>query len=317
MDTESKLIKLIKELSPQSAKFLGDDCATVNFDAGDFVFSLDNFTSGSHYDPRVFSPEDIGWKALAVNLSDIAAMAAKPLYFLVGLALAPNDANETWIKGFYTGLHACAKEHGGAKLIGGDISKATQTTISIAIIGSTNYPASFLRSNAQPGDKICVTGLFGNSNNFLHKYKDFLLAPGHVSTETFLKKQWASKEANDIAYHLRPTSRLKLAQGLAKVNDRAALMDTSDGLVQALFAIADASGVNMEISPGLIPKDKHVNLHSALFGGEDYELLACCTKVPRGFTQIGMVTKRSKTPTIRNLTTDTNFDRSDIYQHFT
>lgn len=308
MDHESQLIQIISQTVPQAAKFIGDDCATLQLKEGFFVFSLDNFTEGTHYNSRVFSPYDIGWKALAVNLSDIAAMAADPLYYLVGLSLPEKDSNSQWIQEFYSGMNDCANNFGSAVLIGGDISKSSQTSISVSVVGSTIYPGLTARSNAQVGDYICVTGKFGNSAKFLDDYTKHL--ENSQALQNFLQI-----ESSDKQYHLQPTPRLKEAKDLMEISPRVALMDTSDGLAQALWAIAEASLVAIEFNPELIPRDSYISLDMALYGGEDYELVASCSEIPAGFVQIGKVVSQGNS-SVKEFNTVKLLDRTKIYRHF-
>lgn len=301
---EETLINLIKSLLPNPS-VIGDDCAVIDIAGTNYLFSVDNFIEGVHFSQDYFTPEDIGWKALAVNISDIAAMAGEPLWVLVGLSLSKQIENkEEWVRGFYTGLNECAKQFGNPQVIGGDITASkTDTFISISIIGKAAQP--LLRSTAQPGDKVCVTGKFGNSAEFLRevgeidkKVSSLPPAPGgHFS-------------------HLRPQPRLQEAQSIFLNNQRGALMDTSDGLAQALYAIAEQSKVDIELDLDLIPKDNNINLSLALYGGEDYELLGCFEQIPLNFTQIGQVKTPKNQPGVYVLRNNEILSKSEIYNHF-
>jgi thiamine-monophosphate kinase len=293
---EQDLIKIIKQRCQSSQAYIGDDCAVVDLTQGKYLFCLDNFTEGTHYSEEYFSPEDIGWKALAVNLSDIAAHAGDPLYILVGLSLNKAIPDKPrWVEDFYKGLHDCAGKFGNAQVIGGDISAShSHTSISVTVIGKA-LPQNFLRSSAKPGDKICVTGKFGNSANFL-------------AGNQF--------DASNIRYHLRPEPRIQAAKELSKLNERGALMDASDGLVATLIEIAEQSGVNLEIDTALIPKDKFVTLSEALYGGEDYELVACLEHIPDNFTYIGEVRNQGETPMVIDIETGQSLTKAKIFSHF-
>ena len=297
---ETKLINLIKSLTPNPS-LIGDDCAVIDIAGTNYLFSVDNFVERVHFSEDYFSPEDIGWKALAVNISDIAAMAGEPLWVMVGLSLSKQIPDkEQWVRGFYTGLNECAEKFGKPQVIGGDITASeTDTFISIFIVGRAAQP--LLRSTAQPGDKVCVTGKFGNSANFLNSMKnDGLLRYAR----------------NDELAHLRPTPRLKEAQGIFLNNTRGALMDTSDGLAQALYAIAEASEVDIELDLDLIPRDNNIDLSLALYGGEDYELLGCFEQIPLNFTQIGQVETPKNQPTVYISRNNEILSKNEIYNHF-
>lgn len=292
---ETELIKLIKSLTSDPS-YIGDDCAVIQIGQENYLFSVDNFVEGVHYSQEYFSPEDIGWKALAVNISDIAAMAGEPLWVLVGLALSKNIINKTeWIKGFYTGLNECAAKFGQPKVIGGDITASESGTfISITIIGKASCP--LLRSTAKPGDKVCVTGKFGNSGKFLSAIHD--------------------AHENDKQAHLRPQPRVQEAQNIFRNNSRGALMDSSDGLAQALWELAEQSQVDIELNTDLIPKDSHVNLSLALYGGEDYQLVGCFEQKPLDFIEIGSVKKSKNQPTVYILKENKVLSKAEIYNHF-
>lgn len=297
MNTETKLIQLIKSLSPNPS-LIGDDCAVIEIAGMNYLFSMDNFVERVHFSEDYFTPEDIGWKALAVNISDIAAMAGEPLWVMVGLSLSKQIPDkEQWVKGFYMGLNACADKFGKPQVIGGDITASeSDTFISIAIVGQASQP--LLRSTAQPGDKVCVTGKFGNSGNFLNSIKSDELP------------------RRDELAHLRPEPRLKEAQGIFHNNQRGALMDTSDGLAQALYAIAESSRVDIELDLDLIPRDQNINLSLSLYGGEDYELLGCFEQIPPNFTQIGEVKTPKNQPSIYILNKNEVLSKNEIYNHF-
>jgi thiamine-monophosphate kinase len=298
---EAKLINLIKSLTPDPS-IIGDDCAVIDIAGTKYLFSVDNFVEKVHFLQDYFSPEDIGWKALAVNISDIAAMAGTPLWILVGLSLSKQITDkEQWVKGFYTGLNECAEKFGKPKVIGGDITASeTDTFISISIIGQASQP--LLRSTAQPGDKVCATGKFGNSAKFLESKKN---APRNDEIAH-----------HDELAHLRPQPRLKEAQEIFLNNERGALMDTSDGLAQALYAIAEASQVDIELDLDLIPRDNNIDLSLALYGGEDYELLGCFEQIPLNFTQIGLVKAPKNQPTVYILRNNAVLSKNEIYNHF-
>lgn len=285
---EQQLIQTIKS-TLQDPSYIGDDCAVVKIGNENYLFTLDNFVEDIHYRNDYFSATDIGWKSLAVSISDIAAMAGEPLWVLVGLSLAQTISDkESWVRDFYTGLNQCASAFGNPKVIGGDITAAkNQSSISITVIGKATNP--LLRKSARPGDLICVTGTFGETGHFL---ADISLPAPHK--------------------HLRPEPRLQEARDLVKLNPQAALMDASDGLAQALFEIAEQSQVDIAIDTSLIPKLTEVTIKQALYGGEDYELVCSCSKLPPGFKIIGKTLSGTG-----KVNADGQLLRKDeLYQHF-
>lgn len=275
---------------------MGDDTAVIQIAGEDYLFSLDNFVEGTHFDQAYFSAEDIGWKALAVNISDIAAMSGMPLYAMVGLSLNKDMENpEKWLEDFYKGMQDCADNFGKVKIIGGDISSQSGfTSISVAIVGKSSNTIYRKIPDFTGEYKVCVSGKFGNSKSFLDNLKT--------------KTQFAQ----DKKRHLRPEPRLSEAQKLNAV----ALMDASDGLAASLYTLAEMNNAHIEISSDLIPRDNHVSLEQALYGGEDYELVACCSKCPENFTEIGTITHKDKQPEVFDLSLKQNIDKSKQYQHF-
>jgi thiamine-monophosphate kinase len=296
---EEALIKLISNTITDSS-YLGDDCAVIKIAGEDYLFSLDNFVENTHFSSEYFSAEDIGWKALAVNISDIAAMAGQPLYAMVGLSLNKSLSDkEKWVKFFYQGMQDCADNFGGLKVIGGDISSQSGfTTISVAIVGKSSK--ALLRSApTKKNYKVCVTGKFGNSKSFLDNYQAKL----PINPE-------------DKIYHLRPRPRVLEAQMLEKQALEGALMDASDGLAASLYTLAEMNHGSIEIDSALIPRDKHVSLEQALYGGEDYELVGLFENCPEGFAEIGVITYEDKSHQVYDKCLGQVIDKSKQYQHF-
>jgi thiamine-monophosphate kinase len=226
---------------------IGDDCAICRprGAAEDLLFTSDMLIEGVHFLPATHGPEDIGWKALARGLSDIAAMGGEPRFSLVSLALA-RWADAKWIDAFYRGLLRLARREGVA-LIGGDLARGPHLMCDIVVCGAVPRGQALRRSGARPGDAIYVSGALGGS--------DLGLARG-------AGRAWRR--------HLRPEPRLALGRFLRRLGATAA-MDLSDGLSLDLHRLCRASRVKAEISaPPVYPG---ATLRQALDGGEDYELL--------------------------------------------
>ena len=251
---EQEFITIIKN-SLQS-DLIGDDCAYLK-DLG-IVISQDNLTEDIHFSTKYIDAYTLGYKAAAVNISDIAASGAKPEYITVGLSL-PKNTDAEFIKEFYNGLKdAC----GEIKIVGGDITGSDKIFISIAIIGTTKNRKISSRSNAKPGYKIIVSGKHGSSS-------------------AGLKELFNGKQNKFTQIHLMPKAQLDFSKNISeKIKEDYAMMDTSDGLADALIKIANASNVSMEIDFNKIPYDKDIEKFKdykdlILFGGEDYQLVAC------------------------------------------
>jgi thiamine-monophosphate kinase len=241
---------------------VGDDCALLVPPAGELLaVTTDTLVAGRHY-PLTTAPFDIGWKSLAVNLSDLAAMGAQPRWFLLALTLESVD--QAWLAEFAAGLRALADEHGIA-LVGGDTTRGPQA-IGITAIGSVPPGAALRRDGARPGDVVCVTGTLGDAALAL----SLLLADRHALPAGALRTRLD-----------RPQPRV--AAGLALRGLAHAALDLSDGLAGDLVHILNASGVGAEIDLGCLPMSpefaaRHVPEQRwalQLAGGDDYELCVC------------------------------------------
>jgi len=292
---EDLLIKSICN-TIKDPSFIGDDCAVINIKEQEFLLCLDNFVENTHFSSTYFSVSDIGYKSLAVNFSDIAAMSGEALYVLVGLSLNKNIVNkEQWVKEFYQGMQECIDEHSQAKIIGGDLSAQNSfTTVSVTVIGQAQKAIKRKLDDINPNKEyqVCVTGKFGNSKNFLDN-----------PNKAF---------AQDKQYHLRPIPRFKEASQVKF----GAMMDASDGLAASLLQLADLNQGLIEIESALIPKDEHISLEQALYGGEDYELVGIFSDCPQNFKKIGVFTQKDKKQGLYDNTNKIQIDKSLEFKHF-
>jgi len=270
------LSRLADRLSgPPGQTWVGDDAAVVPAPAGAMVLAADAVVAGVHCDLSLVGLDDMGWKALAVNVSDLAAMGARPTHALVTLI---GTFTETDFEDLYRGLAAASTAY-GCPVVGGDLSAGGGLALVVAVVGDGAGPAfPVLRSGAQPGDTVMVTGPLGSS------------AAGLA-----LLQQGRGGEAPDLVRaHRRPTARV--AEGrVARAHGATAMIDVSDGLGIDLHRLANASGVGIKLDR--VPVAQGVELvipqgpsgplsgiagpageHSAaecfaLGGGEDYELI--------------------------------------------
>ncbi|MBY0358002.1 MAG: thiamine-phosphate kinase [Candidatus Obscuribacterales bacterium] len=286
---EQKLIKSIKEWTEE--RLIGDDCALL---PGQDIVTSDLLVEDVHFSLALTSPQDLGWKALAVNLSDIAAMAGRPRYALVSISL-PATFDDRQFQELYQGLIECAKAH-KTRIVGGDLTGGDKLVISVTLIGDVHESGCFFRSGATAGDLVIVSGDFGASAAGLNALR-----------------QGSGLYRRIIEKHLRPYPRLCESWLLARTcQGRGALMDASDGLADALLQISRLSGVGIAIQQDAIPihpetismakSAGQTALELALYGGEDYELVACLSEIDWGkiqesghnpFTLIGKVEKES------------------------
>ena len=130
MPTEQEILNVIRKIIPGSKNYLFDDTAIIE---KSMVVTTDTVVENTHFKLKTYTPEEIGWKALAVNLSDIASMGAKPMYALVSLSL-PKNTNITWIKNLYLGIVKCAKKY-NTQIIGGNLARSKEINITITLIG--------------------------------------------------------------------------------------------------------------------------------------------------------------------------------------
>ncbi len=240
---------------------IGDDGAVLGLAPGmQLVVSTDMLVAGTHFLPET-EPESLGWKTLAVNVSDLAAMGAAPRWAVLALALP--SADETWIEGFCQGLFACAEAH-GVDLVGGDTTRGP-LNLCPTLFGEVPSGQALLRSGAQQGDQIWVSGSPG------------LAALGLAQLQGRTQLQEPALTDCLSALH-RPQARVAL--GLALRGLASAAIDVSDGLLGDLGHILEASSVGAELHLELMPKaaelacaDLPLARHCLLCGGDDYELL--------------------------------------------
>ena len=238
---EHDFIQIIKDMT--KSPYLGDDCAYLK-DLG-IVVTQDNFIENIHFKTDWASPYQIGYKSAVVNISDVLASGAKPAYISVGLSL-PN-VDDDFVKELYRGIIAGSY---GAEVIGGDITGAEKISISITAIGKVENRKISSRSNAKVGYKVISNGCFGKSSRGL------------------LELQEGKKESEFIKEHLEPKLDVKFSEQIStQIKEDYAMMDTSDGLADALFQIAKASNVKI-VTPKI----------EGMFGAEDYNLVAVVPK---------------------------------------
>ncbi len=268
---EFDLIELIRQRTAQSRDDvrlgIGDDAALLAVPAGqELAVAIDTLVDGVHF-PRGTAAADIGWKALAVNLSDLAAMGASPAWALLALTLPTGDA--AFVEGFVDGFAQLAQPHRLA-LVGGDTTRGP-LTVSVAVHGFVPPGKALTRAGARVGDVVLVTGTLGDAAAGLH----LLQQPRGDAEGSSGPRQFLLDRLN------RPVPRL--AAGIALRGQAHACVDVSDGLLADLRHICVASGVAAEIDASLLPlssallgrHDDSTALQFALSGGDDYELCFC------------------------------------------
>jgi thiamine-monophosphate kinase len=291
---------------------IGDDAAIVQVPSGrQLVVATDTLNIGVHF-PHETAPADIGWKALAVNLSDLAAMGALPAWCTLSLSLPDGDAS--WVDGFLDGFLALAVQHNVA-LVGGDTTRGP-LSVCVTALGSVGPGRALRRDGARVGDAVWVTGTLGDAAAAL--------------------AQWRAGNIVDAALRGRldrPTPRVAAGRALAGIAN--ACIDLSDGLLADLAHVAHASGVGIEIAIDALPAstalidatngDVRRTLQAA--GGDDYELCFCAKQgadveiaavaasISTPITRIGRVVAGSGVRTV-GATGDAWTPATSGYDHF-
>ncbi len=253
---------------PRLLKAMGDDTAVMRERAERaLLLTTDTLNEGVHFARDLTTPYLLGSKALAVSLSDIAAMGGEPLSYLVSLNLPPSTRG-AFLKGLYRGLDKQAKKFGVA-LAGGNLSRADSISITTTLIGETPPEEALYRHGASPGDDIYLTGSAGDSALGLM-----------VLQEQGLSALKSGPYRSKVRKHLEPQPRIDLGRKLAAKKTASAMIDTSDGLLLDLERLCRASEVGAVLRGDSIPISRALREHAgdkalvtALTGGEDYELL--------------------------------------------
>ena len=286
---EKQLISIIK--STLNSEYIGDDCAYLK-DIG-IVITQDSLVEDVHFKKEYITPFQLGYKAIMVNLSDIASSGAKPAYLTISLSL-PKNIDTNFVNEFYEGCkYACQ----GVQIVGGDITGADKIYISVCAIGKTFGLNISSRKFARTGQKIIVSGNHGSSA---------------AGLQLLIKNPNIDKNNTFVQAHLMPKAQIEFGEKIAtNIKGDYAMTDTSDGLADALSNISKESNVCLEIDFDKIPHDKNIEIFKnwedlVLFGGEDYQLLAC---IPQDFNygfEIGNVKEGS----------GINIKRNDKVIHF-
>jgi thiamine-monophosphate kinase len=263
---------------------IGDDAAVLDGDPA-WLVAHDMLVEDVHFRWSTHSIADVGHKALAVNLSDIAAIGGRPVAAIVGLASPRGVFGPSEVRELYSAIERLAADT-GCTIVGGDISRARETVIGITILGlMAPGVAPVLRTGARPGDAVCVTGPIG----------------GSVAGRMLLARPATRPDAEDAALihaHRRPSPRLEFGAELARLG-ATAMLDISDGLALDAERLATASGVRLHlelarvpIADGVARLAHRLGADPAVFastGGEDYELLVTIDPARISTTAIPLV----------------------------
>lgn len=327
-------LALIEKLKPFcAADAIGDDAALMTTQPEHkLVVTTDMLTENVHFSGRTTPPYTVGWRAAAANLADIAAMGAMPIGITVGLGL-PGHTNLNWVEELYRGMADCLNAYGGA-IVGGDLCRSMQRTISITALGEVRPNQVIRRDSATPGMTVVVTGPHGASRAGL------ALLLEELELENEQPRGILSNAKTWIKAHQMPVPRFDALQDLRRVIQLSKSdfyptitgMDSSDGLANALLQISNSSGIGMNIVQSQVPLPTGLSaavgdetaFKWALHGGEDFELVLCLPpNIAKAFTQTKFATAigtTTDTGIVKLLASEGSRDSSTIvhesYQHF-
>jgi len=282
---EDGWIRRIRERFAKSPARLGigDDAAVVDIPAGSSVVACsDLVVENTHFLRNLHPPDSVGYKAVAVNVSDVGAMAGVPLYFMISMS-APPDLDWSWVEGFYNGVEvACSKF--GVALIGGDTSSSDRIFVDVSMIGHAPGGRVVCRSGARPGEGIYLTGTLGGSSLGLE-----------------LLQQGESLDHPAVHRHLYPEPRHRV--GRALIAKATAMIDISDGLSTDLGHLVEESTVSARIFRNMLPVFNGATDRQVLHGGEEYELLFTGMSLPASMdgipvTRIGEIFAAAGAPQV-------------------
>ncbi|MDH6181481.1 thiamine-monophosphate kinase [Microbacteriaceae bacterium SG_E_30_P1] len=284
---ESAVLARIFPRLPQADAQLvgpGDDAAVIAAPDGRYVVTTDMMIHGPDFRLAWSSPRDLGWKAAASNLADVAAMGAVPSALVVALA-APADTSIDFLEAFADGLRdGCAELSPGAGVVGGDLSVSDVLTIAVTAFGDLEGRQPVLRSGAHPGDVVGLAGVPGLAAEGLRLLFEHGVSDGVPDASAAARV--AAEHPVPVAAQLRPRPPISSGRDAAMAG-ATAMLDTSDGLAIDAARIASASGVRLDVR-GLSREE--------FLGGEDHCLLATFpsdAQIPEGFRVIGSVAEGS------------------------
>ncbi|WP_164670265.1 thiamine-phosphate kinase [Virgibacillus doumboii] len=268
---------------PTIIKGVGDDAAVFRQTSQDIVTAVDTFVEDIHFSRKTMNPFHVGYRALAANISDLAAMGSTPAFYLVSIVI-PESWSDNELNQIYKGMVALAGQH-RMDLIGGDTVSGKELSISVTVIGYVNKNKARYRSTAQPGDVVFVTGTLGDSQAGFHMLNN----PDNYMDEEYYYQR-----------HRMPEPRVSFARELERLST-VTLNDISDGIANEANEICEASKVNLTIYENKLPTSTSFHQFSEelqyrwkLFGGEDFELAGTVSR--HEWPNMKAVAEETKTP---------------------
>jgi thiamine-monophosphate kinase len=306
--SERELISRIRQCLPPAPEWLlvgiGDDAAVAEPERNRVeVLTVDALVEGIHFERAFVPPDAIGHRALAVNLSDLAAMGAAPRLALLSMAL-PATLGLAEFDGIVAGFTALAKRY-AVHVAGGNITRSPgPLMLDVTVMGTVKRRQALTRSGARPGDDLYVSGTIGTAAAGLQILQSAVLSR---QSQAQSESSTATDDGRLTTAYLRPDPRVLLGVHLARNRAASACMDLSDGLADGLRQMAEASGVGMIIDAAALPIEPAARaffaargthgVTQALTGGDDYELLFAVR--PRTQRRLSAATKRGGVPLTR------------------
>ncbi|MDQ4213174.1 thiamine-phosphate kinase [Microbacterium capsulatum] len=288
--SEGRVLRTILTRTPDGVFSLlgpGDDAAVVAAPSASVVATTDTLVEGPDFRAAWSGGYDLGWKAAAVNLADIAAMGARPTALLVALAV-PKDRRLSFVAALADGFRdACDALAPGCAVVGGDLTVSATLMIAVTALGDLEGRAAITRSGAREGDDVALAGEMGRAAHGLSVlFRRFHPEGVAIPVDPAVLDEG---EADAISAQLRPVPPIGLGP-VAAIFGATAMMDVSDGLALDAGRMADASGVTIALDRAALG----AHPHRALAGGEDHALLATFPPgdLPPGFRRIGSVVPR-------------------------
>lgn len=252
----SAIGRVLSGAGPEVIVGPGDDAAVVRPGSGDLVLTTDAMVEGVHFRTDLTTARDLGYKAIAVNISDVAAMAGSPRFALCALTIT-DAIDASWVVELAGGMRECCDEF-AVSLVGGNLSRGEELSIVVTVTGEVGPSRAVRRDGARPGDRVVVTGSLGGA-----------AAGRRVASQ----RSWSDDERDALRRSMRPAPRVGEAVILS-AHGVTSMMDVSDGLAIDLSRLCRASGTGARVETARIPAHPAATEAEALGGGEDYELLA-------------------------------------------
>lgn len=249
--------KVLSGTGPEVRVGVGDDAAVVAPGTGELVLAVDEMVDGVHFDRSLATAREIGYRAVVVAVSDLAAMAASPRSALGALTLT-GETDEAWTMELVSGMREACDEY-ALWLVGGNLARGREVSVAVTVIGEVAPGRAVRRAGARVGDLLLVTGSLGGAAAGLRLARD--------------TRDRSPERRAAVSAYLRPVARVGEA-GVLAAHGATSMIDVSDGFALDLASLTDASRVGARVRLGDVPVAAAASLADALSGGDDYELLA-------------------------------------------